>query len=40
MTNLPREVENLICLEQLLLDDNEFDFVPVQVRLSWLVTDE
>lgn len=33
MTNLPREIENLVCLEQLLLDDNEFEFIPIQVSV-------
>ena len=34
MTNLPHNIEDLICLRELRLDDNEFEFIPVQVY--WL----
>ena len=34
MTNLPHNIEDLICLKELRLDDNEFEFIPVQVY--WL----
>ena len=36
LTSLPYELENLVFLKQLLLDDNEFEVVPVQVRNSLL----
>ena len=32
LTSLPHELENLVYLKQLLLDDNEFEIIPVQVR--------
>ena len=34
MTNLPHNVEDVVCLRELRLDDNEFEFIPVQVY--WL----
>ena len=34
MTNLPHNIEDLICLRELRLDDNDFEFIPVQ--LYWL----
>ena len=34
MTNLPYNIEDLICLKELRLDDNEFEFIPIQVY--WL----
>ena len=31
MTNLPHEIEGMTKLQQLLLDDNQFEFIPIQV---------